>query len=174
MEEQPLRVQFNSISSNLIPSQSCLQFTCGKCLFERLWIHSNSIRSSLTGKDYYLGPTNMAQYHLRRTGWEFPFKAHRLPLMMTDLIRAYRHKEDLISYTSRYFIRLLWSYFKPPMTVAQVTKYRLKSDVEMPGRAKPQCFWVFATRGDLNVDGELELISHGDYSQLVFIFPPCL
>lgn len=110
------------------------------CLFERLWIHSNSIRSSLTGKDYYLGPTDMAQYHLRRIRREFPFKAHRLPLMMTDLIRAYRHKADLISNVSRYFICLLWSYFQPPMTVAQVTKYRLKPDVERPGRAKPHRF----------------------------------
>lgn len=48
----------------------------------------------------------MAQYHLRRIGREFPFKAHRLPLMMTDLIWAYRHKADLISNISPYFIRL--------------------------------------------------------------------
>ncbi len=108
------------------------------CLFERLWIHLNSIRSSFTGKDYYLGPTDMVQYHLRRIGREFPFKAHRLPLMMTDLIRAYR--SDLISNVSRYCIRLLWSYFQPPTTVTQVAKYRLKPDVERPGRAKPQRF----------------------------------
>lgn len=33
MEEQPLRVQFNCIISNLIPSQSCLLLTCGKYVF---------------------------------------------------------------------------------------------------------------------------------------------
>lgn len=144
MEEQPLWAQFNCISSNLSGSARWGSHACCShveiCLFERLWIHSNSVCSSLTGKDHYLEPTDTAQYHLRRIGREFLFKAHRLPLMMTDLIR---HEVDLMSNGSRYFICLLWSYFQPPIAVAQVTKYhlnRLKADLERPGRAKPDCF----------------------------------
>lgn len=37
MEEQPLRVQFNCIISNLIPSQSCLLLTCGKYVFLKVF-----------------------------------------------------------------------------------------------------------------------------------------
>jgi len=98
MEEQPSWVQFNRIGSNLSGSARWASHACCShveiSLFERLWIHSNSIRSSLTGKDHYLEPTDTAQYHLRRIGWEYPFKAHRLPLMMTDLMQA-RGRSDI-------------------------------------------------------------------------------
>lgn len=97
MEEQPLWVLFNCISSNLSGNARWASHACCShveiCLYERLWIHSNSVCSSFTGKDHYLGPTDTAQYHLRRIGREFLLKARRLPLMMTDLMRARRRSD---------------------------------------------------------------------------------